>query len=161
MDSSLFKKLAYFTTALVLAVVAYLAFIRNDNDTDTASSRNGSFLGLKSTPGSNEIDNQNDLDIDDIAEGEEESSEESGDQTTDQQELGEDKEASLYTVKEGDTYGCIAEAYYGSYEHWVDILNANIIYGEGYSERELHVGAVIEMPAIPAAQQKPASNLCS
>jgi LysM repeat protein len=71
-----------------------------------------------------------------------------------------DKAQSVYTVKEGDTYGCIAEKYYGSYEHWTDVVGANP-YTEGFTEYELHVGAQIVLPAVSGASLKPASTLCS
>lgn len=70
------------------------------------------------------------------------------------------KSASTYTVKAGDTYGCIAENYYGSYEQWPTIYNANIGGGVGYGEYDLHVGAVLTLPAVAADQVKPASQLC-
>ena len=64
-------------------------------------------------------------------------------------------------VKDGDTYGCIAEKYYGSFEHWVDIMNSNPVHTDGFSEYELHVGAQLVLPAITADRLKPASALCS
>ena len=71
------------------------------------------------------------------------------------------KAESVYTVKEGDTYGCIAEKYYGSFEHWVDVMNANPVGQVGFTEYGLHVGAQIVLPAITATHLKSASNLCS
>jgi LysM repeat protein len=70
------------------------------------------------------------------------------------------KAASTYVVKEGDTYGCIAEKYYGSFENWVDVdaVNPNT---EGFLERRLFVGATLTLPALTAEQVKPASSLCS
>lgn len=72
-----------------------------------------------------------------------------------------DKSASVYTVKDGDTYGCIAEKYYGSFEHWVDVMNANPTGQVGFSEYGLHVDAKLTLPAIAAANLKPTSNLCN
>jgi LysM repeat protein len=72
----------------------------------------------------------------------------------------QDKAETIYTVKEGDTYGCISEKYYGSFEHWPDIINANPN-TVGFGEYELHVGARIVLPAIPAGSLRPASTLCS
>lgn len=71
-----------------------------------------------------------------------------------------DKAQTTYTVKEGDTYGCIAEKYYGSYEHWTDVVSANPS-SDGFTEYELHVGAQIVLPAVTSANRKPASTLCS
>lgn len=70
------------------------------------------------------------------------------------------KKASTYTVKSGDTYGCIAEKYYGSLELWPVVYNANIGGGVGYGEYDLHVGAVLVLPAVSASNMAPASNLC-
>ena len=70
------------------------------------------------------------------------------------------KKASTYTVKSGDTYGCIAEKYYGSLELWPVVYNANIGGGVGYGEYDLHVGAVLVLPAVSASNMTPASNLC-
>lgn len=67
--------------------------------------------------------------------------------------------ASTYVVKEGDTYGCIAEKYYGSFENWVNIDSANPD-TEGFLERRLFVGAALELPALTADQARPASTLC-
>jgi nucleoid-associated protein YgaU len=71
------------------------------------------------------------------------------------------KAGSTYTVKEGDTYGCIAEKYYGSFENWTDVFRANPSYTEGFSEYELHVGAELVLPALTSDQVRPASSLCS
>lgn len=71
-----------------------------------------------------------------------------------------DKAETVYTVKEGDTYGCIAEKYYGSYEHYVDIMAANPVNQYGFSEYQLFVGAQLVLPAISGANLKPASSLC-
>ncbi len=69
------------------------------------------------------------------------------------------KSASTYTVKDGDTYGCIAEKYYGSYENWTNVVKANPQL-EGFSEYRLFVGAVLELPAMSADAVRPASTLC-
>ena len=71
-----------------------------------------------------------------------------------------DKAKTMYTVKDGDTYGCIAEKYYGSYEHWTDVVSANPS-SDGFTEYELHVGAQIILPAVTTVNLKPASTLCS
>lgn len=71
------------------------------------------------------------------------------------------KTETVYTVKQGDTYGCIAEKYYGSYEHYVDIMASNPVRWEGFSERELHVDAKLVLPAIAKENLKPTSSLCS
>ena len=67
------------------------------------------------------------------------------------------KAAGSYTVKEGDTYGCIAENYYGSYSMWPAVQAANV--GPGYSEYGLNVGAQLVMPAADTSQLK--TDLCS
>lgn len=153
MDSSLFKKITYGSVLIALILVAYLAFIKDDS----ASTKNASFLGLKNNTTKQDIGNQGDLNID--GEANNPTKTENNNEATSTQ--SSDKKSGLYTVKEGDTYGCIAEAYYGSYEHWTDILNSNIRYGKGYSEHELHVGAVLEMPEITSENLKPTSKLCS
>ena len=71
-----------------------------------------------------------------------------------------DKAQMMYTVKDGDTYGCIAEKYYGSYEHWTDVVSANPS-SDGFTEYELHVGAQIILPGVTSANLKPASTLCN
>ena len=71
------------------------------------------------------------------------------------------KSASSYVVKDGDTYGCIAEKHYGSFEHYVDIMTANgagVV--PGYSDYQLNVDAPLVLPAIDAANLKPATHLC-
>lgn len=73
---------------------------------------------------------------------------------------GSDKPETTYDVKEGDTYGCIAEKYYGSFEHYVDIMRVNPTSQRGFSERHLYVDAVLVLPAIAQANLKPASHLC-
>jgi LysM repeat protein len=70
------------------------------------------------------------------------------------------KAASTYVVKEGDTYGCIAEKYYGSFENWVDVDAANPN-TEGFLERQLFIGTTLVLPALSSDQVKPASTLCS
>lgn len=71
-----------------------------------------------------------------------------------------DKPASVYTVKEGDTYACIAEKYYGSYEHYKEVMASNPVNQTGFGEYQLHVGAQITLPAILASNLKPASSRC-
>ncbi len=68
--------------------------------------------------------------------------------------------ATTYVVKDGDTYGCIAEKYYGSFENWMDVMNANPR-TEGFQEYRLFVGAVLTLPALSADQVRPVSTLCS
>lgn len=67
------------------------------------------------------------------------------------------KPAGTYTVQPGDTYGCIAEKYYGSYEYWPLLVQTNT--GVGFEEYRLFVGAVVQLPAVTVT--KPASSLCS
>lgn len=150
-----FSKIFYGICVLALVVVGYLSFIRKLNGGDSATTRNAKFLGIKSLSISTALDNQKDLSIDSTKPEESKTD----NQAASQEASTTSKPATLYTVKEGDTYGCIAEAYYGSYEHWPDILNANSAYGNGFSEYGLHVGAVLELPAID--NLKPASKLCS
>ncbi len=69
------------------------------------------------------------------------------------------KPAGTYTVQAGDTYGCIAEKYYGSYEQWPKVYAVNSLY-PGYEEYRLHVGAVVQLPAISADEVRPATSLC-
>lgn len=71
-----------------------------------------------------------------------------------------DKTETIYTVKEGDTYGCIAEKYYGSFEHFVDIMASNPVDQMGFGERTLFVDAQLVLPAIAGSDLKPTSALC-
>lgn len=81
--------------------------------------------------------------------------------TTTQTPAGTAKPKSEYVVKEGDTYGCIAEKYYGSFEHYTDVMRANAAgVVPGYSEYRLNVGAKLQLPAVAAGDLKPASSLC-
>lgn len=183
LNKAKFVQYSAILAAAVLVVVAYLAFVRQpNNDASYASNQNGQFLGLKgSVAANNELENQEELSVDGDFGGTSVMVDDSANEstvTTDTDEVvmeptdestpaennnvvsTSDKAASLYTVKEGDTYGCIAEKYYGSYEHWSDIYNANARYGVGYSPDRLFVDAVLELPAISASDLKPASNLC-
>ena len=69
------------------------------------------------------------------------------------------KVAGSYTVKAGDTYGCIAEHYYGSYDQWPMVYNANAGW-PGFNEYDLAVGASLQMPVISAAEALPKTDLC-
>lgn len=69
------------------------------------------------------------------------------------------KKAGSYTVKDGDTYGCIAEEYYGSYDQWTRVYDANAGW-PGFNEYDLAVGAKLQMPAVDASQVLPKTNLC-
>jgi len=71
-----------------------------------------------------------------------------------------DRAQTIYTVKEGDTYGCIAEKYYGSFEHYTEIMAANPLYATGFGEYSLFVEAKLVLPAIASTNLKPASSLC-
>lgn len=71
-----------------------------------------------------------------------------------------DRAETRYTVKEGDTYGCIAEKYYGSLEQYTDIMAANPVFSTGFGEYSLHVGAQLVLPAVLNANLKPASTIC-
>ncbi|MBP9668115.1 hypothetical protein KBD87_04945 [Candidatus Saccharibacteria bacterium] len=67
--------------------------------------------------------------------------------------------AGEYTVKSGDTYGCIAENYYGSYEMWPKVYELNGGY-PGFEEYHLDVGAKLQMPAATAGNTMPKTNVC-
>lgn len=69
------------------------------------------------------------------------------------------KSAGTYTVKAGDTYGCIAEKYYGSYDQWQKVYDANGMY-PGFDEYNLNVGATLQMPAVSATEALPKTDLC-
>lgn len=69
------------------------------------------------------------------------------------------KDAGTYTVKEGDTYGCIAETYYGSYDQWSRVYATNAGW-PGFDEYRLDVGAVLQMPAVTQAEALPTTSLC-
>ncbi len=71
------------------------------------------------------------------------------------------KAAGEYVVKQGDTYGCIAEKYYGSYEQYSRVMAANWAdTAPGYGEFRLDVGAKVRLPAVSAAQMTPVTNVC-
>lgn len=70
------------------------------------------------------------------------------------------KPQTTYVVKEGDTYGCIAEKYYGSFEHFSDVMHANPVSDQGFGEYSLYVGAQLVLPAVAKSDLKPASTLC-
>lgn len=70
------------------------------------------------------------------------------------------KPQALYTVKEGDTYGCIAEKYYGSFEHFTDIMASNPSDQVGFGEKRLFVDAQLILPAVSASELKLPSSLC-
>lgn len=159
MSENTFKKSVYISCAVAIVLVSYLAFARKLGTNDSATARNAKYLGLKANPSVDvTVGNQKDLTLDGSGDDTKGADADSQQSTT---TAANGKLASLYTVKEGDTYGCIAETYYGSFEHWQDILNANSRYGNGFSEYHLHVGAVLELPAISAENLKPASKLCS
>lgn len=71
------------------------------------------------------------------------------------------KVASDYVVKDGDTYGCIAEKYYGGFGQYADVMSANSSSAvPGYAEYHLDVGAKIQLPAVSAENLSPATSLC-
>ena len=71
------------------------------------------------------------------------------------------KVASDYVVKDGDTYGCIAEKYYGGFGQYSDVMNTNSASTvPGYAEYHLDVGAKIQLPAVSADNLSPATSLC-
>lgn len=70
------------------------------------------------------------------------------------------KTAGSYTVKAGDTYGCIAEKYYGSYDQWTRVYDRNSGW-PGFGEYDLAVGATLQMPAISTNEALPKTHLCS
>ncbi len=69
------------------------------------------------------------------------------------------KPAGTYEVKAGDTYGCIAEKYYGSYDQWQKVYDVNAGW-PGFDEYRLEVGAKLQMPAVSNAEILPKTNLC-
>lgn len=154
-----FKKVLYAVCVIALVTVGYLSFIRKNQVGDSATDRNAKFLGLKNIVNDTKVDNQKDLSIDDTDNNSNKTDSPGDSDIEKTSNPTTSKSTALYAVKEGDTYGCIAESYYGSYEHWPDILNANSNYGNGFSEYGLHVGAILELPAIETL--KPASKLCS
>ena len=70
-----------------------------------------------------------------------------------------EKKAGTYTVKAGDTYGCIAEKYYGSYEQWPRLYSANAGW-PGFEEYTLNVGATLQIPAVSASETLPKTSVC-
>ena len=69
------------------------------------------------------------------------------------------KPEGTYVVKEGDTYGCIAEKYYGSYDQWSKVYDLNAGW-PGFDEYRLDVGAQLQLPAVGADEVLPKTNLC-
>jgi len=172
--------------AIGLLLVGYNAFLNSDSsDSDNATSRLSSSLSLDqaaepadedtvaveqtedAAPAEDTSDSQTSEDAtteteqapaeSEPAEDTSADSEQSTDNNNDQRSF----EREVYTVQAGDAYGCIAEKHYGSYEHWVDIYNANPNRQVGFTERGLHVGAQLVLPAVSAENVKPASSLCS
>lgn len=187
LNKSNFVQLSIGLAVVALVVVGYAALVRKPNgDASYASKRNAAFLNLKNAVAAdqNSLANSGDLSIDgdfgsnnvtvdDSSNGNTvtpdngSTPQPSDDQKPDETSAPDtatatagDKAATVYTVKPGDTYGCIAEKYYGSYEHWTDIYNANARYGLGFQPDELFVDAKLDLPAIAAADLKPASKLC-
>jgi LysM repeat protein len=164
--------------AIGAVVMVYNAFLNSNNDTENnASSKLASYLALDKAE---KESTSSTVATSDETKSEESTSaqtpstetsttntpEESDTDTTATSETpaastGTAKPETVYTVKEGDTYGCIAEKYYGSYENYVNVMAANPVYTEGFTEYELHVGAKLVLPALDAAAVKPASSLCS
>lgn len=170
LNQSVIKKIVYGLAAICAVTIIYLAFVRKTANS-TATSRNATFLDIKQGEKSEKTaENKAEDKKQDGAESKkedqstkksDETNSSNGDNKTNAApDNSQDKPAGFYTVKAGDTYGCIAEKYYGSYEHWVDILNANIKYGEGFEETRLFVDAKLEMPAISKANLKPSTKLC-
>ena len=69
------------------------------------------------------------------------------------------KPAGTYVVKEGDTYGCIAERYYGSYDQWTNVYDLNAGW-DGFGEYHLAVGATLQMPAVTSDYLRQKTDLC-
>lgn len=157
MNFTNFKKITYILAIITIVFTAYLGLIRKLANGDSATSRNAKFIGIKYISVQSNISNRKDLNID----GDKSTGSTTTTQNTSIASTSTGSKNGFYTVKEGDTYGCISEDYYGSYEHWPEILSANIKYGNGFSEHQLHVGAVLEMPVISTENLKPKSNLCS
>jgi hypothetical protein len=159
-----------------VVLVGYSAFIGNNEDGHTATDHIAEYLNLDVATLEKSDDELGELSVDNpVATTDTESTAPTGDApaTTEPTKPTESapsatpatpavaKAESVYTVKEGDTYGCIAEKYYGSFEHWVDVMNSNPVFSEGFGEYELHVGAQLVLPAVTADRLKPASSLCS
>jgi nucleoid-associated protein YgaU len=69
--------------------------------------------------------------------------------------------AETYTVVEGDTYGCIAERIYGSYEYWPQLAAANNYKSAvGFTEYHLFVGASLSIPKFSGTTFA-ATGICS
>lgn len=165
-------------TALGALLTGYNAFVANSDDGHTATDHVADYLNLsiakaeKSDGATTKVvvggDNQTkpEVNVDNgvaaPAVGEPTEAAKESSPSVAQKDVAKagDKAATTYEVKEGDTYGCIAEKYYGSFEHWVDVINANPTQ-TGFTEYGLHVGVKVVLPAITAANTKPASQLCS
>jgi LysM repeat protein len=161
-------------TALGALLTGYNAFVAKKVDGKTSTDKLSSYLGLPVTKQEKSEDesvnnvavddskNSADVTVDDgkTKDGVKSETPMSSQTPSATAKAGVDKPATEYTVKEGDTYGCIAEKYYGSYEHWPDVMAANPV-TEGYAEYRLFVGAKLVLPAVPSASLKPASTLCS
>lgn len=159
-----------------LVLVGYNAFLNSNNDTteNNASTKLGSYLRLDSTKqeaGDEDAKVATDAAPDAAAStpapaDSTASTPAAATQTSESAPVVElkatpgDAAAATYTVKAGDTYGCIAEKYYGSFEHYTDIMAANPVYDYGFTEYGLFEGAVLQLPAIKAENKKPASSIC-
>jgi len=157
-------------SAVGVILVGYNAFVGNNEDGHTATDHIAEYLNLDVATLEKSETELGDLSVDnpvDTTEGDVTAQVGGGSnggenaETTAPVAPGVSKAETVYTVKDGDTYGCIAEKYYGSFEHWVDIMNSNPVHTDGFSEYELHVGAQLVLPAITADRLKPASALCS
>lgn len=156
-------------------LTGYNALVRNNDGADSATSKLTSYLNIDQVKQEAETNNgtevvisepsSNDTSTDTTAEtpSTTDASTNAPDSTSTSTPAatGEAKAETTYVVKEGDTYGCIAEKYYGSYEHYVDVMAANPTNWDGFSERELHVGATLTLPAVAKENLKPISALCS
>ena len=168
--------------AIGALLVAYNAFIAGNDGEKSASNRLGSYLAIDKTKQESDnadtavvgTDNENSSSTEQAEQPVAESQQTTESNSQQAQETQQtvtpaprptaaraDRAETVYTVKEGDTYGCIAEKYYGSYEHYVEIMAANPVYNLGFGEYSLFVDAKLVLPAISAANLKPASSLCS
>lgn len=158
-QANLFKYVVY--GALAALLVPVLVALSNTEGANSAANRVAKYLGIAEqtkSGGANKDGVQDNVDGNKITVDNPQSG------SSDNNSVGEKtvaKAAGEYVVKAGDTYGCIAENYYGSYEQYPMLMAANgATKYKGFSERKLHVGAKLVLPAVTASQLKPATNLC-
>lgn len=156
-ETSLFRLTLGVLAATVLAPII-VAATGVGGDRATTGDRLDSYIANASTAQGQGVDGSKQADVSkkDTANQKDPTANEKASQAT----TAGAKAAGSYTVKAGDTYGCIAEQYYGSYDQWTRVYEQNAGW-PGYDEYELHVGAKLQLPAVSADEVRQTTNVCS